>query len=101
MANKVKFLPSNIEDECQPNENIFKLAQRLNVPIPTACGGKGNCGLCRIKIEGGEDCLNKLTKAEIKHLGNVYHINKVRLSCQSKCVKDGIITVKTHETKDT
>jgi len=95
--NKVVFLPSNIEAEIAPNENLFKAAKRVGVQIPTACNGSGTCGLCRIKIISGEECLNKQTKAEINHLGNVYHINKKRLSCQSKCVKDGIIIVKTDD----
>lgn len=94
---KIIFLPSNIEAECASNENVFKAAQRVGVQIPTACNGSGTCGLCRVQIIDGEDCLNKQTKAEIKHLGNVYHINKKRLSCQIKFIKDGIITVKVDE----
>jgi len=92
---KIIFLPINVEAECASNENIFKAASRMGVKISTACNGVGNCGLCRIQIVSGEEYLNGQTKAEINHLGNVYHINKKRLSCQCKFVKDGITTVKT------
>ncbi len=94
MANKVKFLPDDIEAEPASNENLFQLSKRVGVKVPTACNGSGTCGLCRIKIIDGEEFLNKQTKAEVAHLGNVYFINKTRLSCQTKCVKDGIIIVK-------
>lgn len=95
--NKVIFLPYNIDVDVASNENIFQAAKRVGVKVPTACNGVGNCGLCRVKIVSGEECLNKQTKAEINHLGNVYHINKKRLCCQSKFIKDGIITVKVDE----
>lgn len=95
--NKIVFLPSNVEAECASNENVFTAAKRVGVKIPTACNGSGTCGLCRITIVSGEEYLNGQTKAEISHLGNVYFINKKRLSCQTKCIKDGIITVKTND----
>jgi ferredoxin len=95
--NKIIFLPSNAEADCAANENIFEAAKRIGVGIPTACNGSGTCGLCRVQIISGEECLNNQTKAEISHLGNVYYINKKRLSCQSKFIKDGIITVKVNE----
>jgi len=94
---KIIFLPANIETECATNENVFKAAKRVGVAIPTACNGAGICGLCRIQIIDGEDCLNNQTKTEISHLGNVYHINKKRLSCQSKFTKDGITVIKVNE----
>lgn len=95
--NKVKFLPVNVEADCASSENLFTLSKRLGIKIPTSCNGKGNCGLCRITIINGEECLNKQTKAEINHLGNVYFINKKRLSCQTKFITDGIIIVKVDE----
>lgn len=54
--------------------------------IPSACGGKGTCGYCKVKIlEGGGPVLATelpfLTEKEIE--------NKVRLSCQCK-VKENI-----------
>ena len=50
--------------------------------MPTACGGKGSCGLCRIKIVAGEEGLPPISPEEKKHLGNTYFISKLRLSCR-------------------
>lgn len=91
--NKIKFLPDDKEAECAPNENLFKCSKRIGVAVATACSGVGSCGLCRIKIVNGEECLNATTKAETIHLGNVYHINKVRLACQCKFIKEGEVVV--------
>lgn len=59
-----------------------------NIFIPSACGGKGSCGYCKVKVlEGGGPVLATekplLTKEELE--GNV------RLSCQCK-VKQNIKT---------
>lgn len=53
--------------------------------IPSACGGKGSCGYCKVKVmEGGGPVLSTelpwLTKDEIK--------SNVRLSCQCKVKQD-------------
>ncbi|HLL21654.1 MAG TPA: 2Fe-2S iron-sulfur cluster-binding protein, partial [Kofleriaceae bacterium] len=56
-----------------------------------ACVGKGTCGLCRVKIVAGAEHLNPFTDEERKHLGNVYHITKVRLACRCK-VTGGDVT---------
>lgn len=93
MTNKITFLPSNIEAECASNENIFTVSARVGIDIDNICSGFGSCGLCDIKIIDGEECLNQLTKAEVNHLGNVYFINKKRLSCQVKFVKEGNVVI--------
>ncbi len=62
---------------------MFAAAKQHGVEIPTACVGKGTCGLCRIKIIEGEDTLPPYSEVEAKHLGNVYFVTKTRLSCQT------------------
>ncbi|NLY67856.1 MAG: 2Fe-2S iron-sulfur cluster binding domain-containing protein [Tissierellia bacterium] len=53
--------------------------------IPSACGGKGTCGYCKVKVlEGGGQVLPTelpwLTEEELK--------NNIRLSCQCKVKED-------------
>jgi ferredoxin, 2Fe-2S len=73
---------------CSEGESVFEVARRSGVPITTACVGKATCGLCRVKVVGGEASLTPLNMAERKHLGNVYFINKLRLSCQARVSGD-------------
>lgn len=95
--NKITFTPKNIETDCASNENVFKASKRIGLDISSTCNGTGVCGLCRITIVSGEENLNKLTKAETIHLGNVYFINKKRLACQVKFCQDGEVVVKIDE----
>jgi ferredoxin len=63
---------------------LFEAGARLAAGIDTACVGKGTCGLCRVRIVAGADQLTPYTDEETKHLGNVYHITKVRLACRTR-----------------
>ncbi|MDP8256431.1 MAG: 2Fe-2S iron-sulfur cluster binding domain-containing protein [Candidatus Alcyoniella australis] len=49
--------------------------------IPSACGGRGSCGLCKVKVlEGG----GPLLPTEAPYLSATERKNNVRLSCQVK-----------------
>jgi ferredoxin len=91
----VKFLPGGAEVACAEGESLFEVGRRAGVSIDTACVGKGTCGLCRVKVVAGEPHLSRYTPAEKKHLGNVYFITKMRLSCQSFVSGDVTVEVKT------
>jgi ferredoxin len=77
--------------ECPEGSTLFEAGAKLSAGIDTACVGKGTCGLCRVKIVSGADNLTAFTDEERKHLGNVYHITKVRLSC--RCRVSGDVTI--------
>lgn len=58
------------------NEKIF---------IPSACGGKGTCGYCKVKVlEGGGPVL----PTELPWLSEEELENNIRLSCQCKVKED-------------
>ncbi|HEY1553596.1 MAG TPA: 2Fe-2S iron-sulfur cluster-binding protein [Kofleriaceae bacterium] len=79
--------------EVAEGTTLFEAGAKLAAGIETACVGKGTCGLCRVKIVGGAEHLNPFTDEERKHLGNVYHITKVRLSCRCKVAGDVAIEI--------
>ncbi len=85
----ILFQPLDVRIECADGETAFAAARRNNIPIPTACFGRGNCGLCRVRVEAGEDSLGPITALEKKHLGNTYFITKLRLSCQLQVYNQG------------
>ncbi len=86
------FNPAGTRVACAAGESVFEVARRAGIEITTACVGKATCGLCRVKIVKGEEHLSPFNNAERKHLGNVYFINKLRLSCQAR-VGAGDVTV--------
>ncbi|HET9625324.1 MAG TPA: 2Fe-2S iron-sulfur cluster-binding protein [Kofleriaceae bacterium] len=73
--------------------SLFEAGARAQAAIDTACVGKGTCGLCRVKILGGAEHLVPFSDEERKHLGNVYHLTKVRLACRARLVGDGEVTI--------
>jgi ferredoxin len=79
--------------EAAEGTTLFEAGAKVAAGIETACVGKGTCGLCRVKILAGAEHLNPYTDEELKHLGNVYHLTKVRLSCRSKLAGDVTIEV--------
>ncbi len=94
----ITFLPSGVTQPYRDGETIFEVGRRAGVTIDTACVGKGTCGLCRVRIDQGEAFLNPFTDAELKHLGNVYHLTRVRLSCRT-VVAGGDVVVDTETRK--
>ena len=56
-----------------------------SILLPSACGGKGSCGLCKCKVEeGGRDIL----PTELAHLSRNEKLDQIRLSCQLKVKED-------------
>lgn len=85
----IVFEPLALRIECAVGETVFTAARRHNVPIPTACVGRGTCGLCRVKVVAGEQALSPINPTEKNHLGNNYFITKLRLSCQAQVIAPG------------
>jgi len=53
--------------------------------IPSACGGKGTCGVCKVKVlDGG----GVILPTELSHVNRGEARNNVRLSCQVKVKQD-------------
>jgi 2Fe-2S ferredoxin len=78
---------------------LFEAGARVSAAIDTACVGKGTCGLCRVKILEGAAHLTPYGDEERKHLGNVYHLTKVRLACRSKLVGGDVTLQVVHRKK--
>ncbi len=53
--------------------------------IPSACGGKGTCGYCKVKVEEGG---GPVLQTELTFLDEEDLKNNVRLSCQCKVKED-------------
>lgn len=70
------------------------------VPVASACGGKAQCGLCRITVIEGWENLTTPIDVEETHIGNLMHIARMRLSCQTKMVGDATIEVPICETAE-
>ncbi|MHC4601007.1 MAG: ASKHA domain-containing protein, partial [Planctomycetota bacterium] len=59
---KVTFQPSGISVEAKAGETLLEAARRRKVYVNSPCGGKGNCGKCRLRVLSGP------VEREISHL---------------------------------
>ena len=79
--------------EVAPGSSLFEAGAKVTAGIETACVGKGTCGLCRVRIVSGAEHLNPYTDEEKKHLGNVYHLTRVRLACRARLTGDVVVEI--------
>ena len=77
----------------EPGTSLLDSFQRAGIPISTSCGARAACGLCRVTVLRGMECLSPLLPEEVHHLGSVAKIVGARLSCQARVIADGEIEV--------
>ena len=92
---KITILPHNIEIDSVEEEPLLQTLKNANIYIKSSCGGFARCRDCIIVLKAGGEHLNKPTFEEKNLLGNVFHITKERLSCQTKV--GGPITIDLRE----
>lgn len=67
-----------------PGATLLSTLAEKSLLIPSACGGKGTCGLCKVTVHGGGELLpiekSYLTRREAEH--------GTRLACQVKVKSD-------------
>jgi Na+-transporting NADH:ubiquinone oxidoreductase subunit F len=72
--------------DVQAGSTLLNALGQEEIFIPSACGGKGSCGVCKVKVkEGG----GAMLPTETSHISRGEAREGVRLSCQVK-VKDDI-----------
>ncbi|MCK9548483.1 MAG: 2Fe-2S iron-sulfur cluster-binding protein, partial [Sphaerochaeta sp.] len=78
------------ELEVLGGQPLLRSLQQEGIFIPSACGGRGSCGLCKVKvIEGGGDYL----PTELPFISEEERKELVRLSCQVKVKNDVAIEI--------
>ena len=68
--------------EFEVEDTVLTFLRRHDLPVTSACGGKGTCHLCRVKVVRGGEALPEATAAERKGLGNMRLAQGYRLACQ-------------------
>lgn len=94
--NKVRIKASDEVFEVDENTSLLEAFRQKDLYIKSSCGGNGSCSDCIIKVLEGAENLNEPSFDEKQLLGNVFHITKERLSCQTKITGDITIDISAH-----
>ncbi len=54
MKRKITFMPDNVSVDVDDNINLFRAVKAAGVYVLSSCGGKGNCGKCKVIIKEGK-----------------------------------------------
>ena len=75
---KITFQPNGKTVEAKEGQSILRAAGNHGIHINATCGGKGNCGKCRVILKEG-----RVHSEESGFLTEKEHSQGVRLACQS------------------
>jgi Na+-transporting NADH:ubiquinone oxidoreductase subunit F len=78
------------EAEVEGGSTLLSSLNSAGLFIPSACGGQGSCGLCKVKVHAGAP---PVLPTEEPHLSKEERESNVRLSCQLKVHNDMEIEV--------
>jgi len=88
----VVVLQSQVSFSAEPGETVYAAAERHDLCWPTACGGRGICGLCVMEVEEGRENLGPIGIEERELLTRLYGADgerpEVRLACRAKVLGD-------------
>lgn len=89
----LKVQPSGREVPVSAVVSLLNTLLREDIPISHDCGGRAQCGTCRIKIRQGAHFLSPPTKGELTKLGETPLEEGYRLACQTHTAGDVTIEI--------
>ena len=93
---KVTLFPGDVVADISEYDDLREGLRKQGLKLRSSCGGYASCGECMIRILEGADHINSPSFEEKRLLGNVFHITKERLACQTKVSGDIKIDVSDH-----
>jgi uncharacterized 2Fe-2S/4Fe-4S cluster protein (DUF4445 family) len=89
MKQTITFLPDNVTVTVDENTNLFKAVKAAGIYVLSSCGGKGNCGKCKVVLrEGNVDSGKSSSYLSAEELGRGYV-----LACLSLIKSDCIVEI--------
>lgn len=94
---KVTLWPSGETLKFNTEETLLEQLKKAGKKIKSSCGGCATCSDCKIVVKSGELDLTPPTFEELRILGNVFHITKERLACQTRIIGEVTLDISEHE----
>ena len=93
---KVFIEPLNTQIEVAQEANLRESLIAAGHEILSPCGGCASCSRCVVLIKEGAENISEISFEEKQLLGNVFHMTKERLSCQTRVLGDIHIDISEH-----
>ncbi len=87
----VTFLPQNIKQQVHKKDYLLNIASKANIMIDGNCGGKKNCGKCKVQVVSG--VIAPLSSEEISILTEKEIKEGYRLACHLMVEDDLVVQV--------
>lgn len=97
---KVTIRPENKTIEVEEGKDLLTALKEAAIYVKSSCAGHATCADCAVKILSGEDHLTAPPFEEIRLLGNVFHLTKERLACQTRLLGDVTIDIGRHNKQE-
>jgi ferredoxin len=86
------FEPINERCSIPTNTDVLQALLVKDLKVLMACGGKGICATCHVKVKDGGDKLTPMTPREQRTLSFITGVSpESRLACQCKVLGDGVV----------
>lgn len=86
------FAPINETLDVVTNSDVLNALLAKDLKVLMACGGKGVCATCHVKIKSGMEQLTPRTQREQRTLGFITGADPAsRLACQCRVLGDGVV----------
>lgn len=96
---KIFIEPLNKTIEVESGANLRETLINNGIEITSPCGGCASCSKCVVLIRSGAENLSEIEFTEKQIIGNVFHLTKERLSCQTKVLGNVHIDISAHITE--
>src|SRR5574341_757458 len=89
MKYTVTFLPDTVNVTVDDNTSLFKAVKAAGVYVLSSCGGKGNCGKCKVIVkQGGVESGKSRSFLSAEETGRGYV-----LACLSRVKSDLVVEI--------
>ncbi len=92
MPKLLTFEPIHESLSVPTNSDVLQALLAKDLKVLMACGGKGICATCHVKVKAGNDKLTPITPREQRTLSFITGVEpSSRLACQCKVLGDGVV----------
>ncbi|MFO0937376.1 MAG: 2Fe-2S iron-sulfur cluster-binding protein [Gemmataceae bacterium] len=92
MAKLLTFEPIHESLSVPTNSDVLQALLAKDLKVLMACGGKGICATCHVKVKSGMDRLTPINPREQRTLSFITGVEpNSRLACQCRVLGDGVV----------